>query len=73
MPPLRSRTLANLSYTEKGSIENASHKATFYEAAWDGGKSIVRGARDVGRTGRPVGDRDLVGQRLLAPGRDETR
>ncbi|WP_405174164.1 hypothetical protein MHI27_15970 [Paenibacillus sp. FSL H8-0261] len=42
LPPLRSRTLANLSYTEKGSIENASYKVTFYEAAWDGGKSIVR-------------------------------
>ncbi|MGO4270648.1 hypothetical protein AB4Z22_12490, partial [Paenibacillus sp. TAF58] len=42
LPPLRSRTLANLSYTEKGSIENANYKATFYEAAWDGGKSIVR-------------------------------
>lgn len=42
LPPLRSRTLANLSYTEKGSIENENYKATFYEAAWDGGKSIVR-------------------------------
>ncbi|WP_282942330.1 hypothetical protein [Paenibacillus sp. RC67] len=42
LPPLRSRTLANLSYTEKGSIENANYKATFYEAAWDGGRSIVR-------------------------------
>lgn len=42
LPALRSRTLANLSYTEKGSIENANYKATFYEAAWDGGKSIVR-------------------------------
>ncbi|KQX51669.1 golvesin C-terminal-like domain-containing protein [Paenibacillus sp. Root444D2] len=42
LPPLRSRTLANLSYTEKGSIENANYKATFYEATWDGGKSIVR-------------------------------
>ncbi|MEK3913783.1 hypothetical protein NSU08_21350 [Paenibacillus sp. FSL H7-0331] len=42
LPPLRSRTLTNLSYTEKGSIENASYKATFYEAAWEDGKSIVR-------------------------------
>lgn len=43
LPPLRSRTLPNLTYTDKGSIENNSYKATFYEAAWDGGgKAIVR-------------------------------
>lgn len=42
LPPLRSRTLPNLSYTEKGSIQNDNYKATFYEATWDGGKSIVR-------------------------------
>jgi hypothetical protein len=42
LPPLRSRTLTNLTYTDKGSIENGSYKATFYEAAWDGGKAIVR-------------------------------
>ncbi|MFK7695564.1 hemoblobin-interacting domain-containing protein [Paenibacillus sp. HJGM_3] len=42
LPPLRSRNLPNLSYTEKGSIQNETYKATFYEAAWDGGKSIVR-------------------------------
>ncbi|MFE5323767.1 hypothetical protein ACFQ88_34320 [Paenibacillus sp. NPDC056579] len=42
LPPLRSRTLTNLAYEEKGSIQNESYKATFYEASWDGGKAIVR-------------------------------
>lgn len=42
LPPLRSRDLPNLAYTEKGSIENAGYKATFYEATWNGGSAIVR-------------------------------
>ncbi|MEK8129127.1 hypothetical protein WMW72_14575 [Paenibacillus filicis] len=42
LPPLRDRTLSNLTYVEKGSIENDTSKAIFYEASWDGGKSIVR-------------------------------
>jgi len=41
-PPLRSRTLTNLAYTEKGSIQNGDYRATFYEATWDGGRAIVR-------------------------------
>lgn len=40
--PLRSRELPDLSYTEKGVITNGRYKAVFYEAAWDGGRSIVR-------------------------------
>ncbi|MDR6878821.1 cadherin-like beta sandwich domain-containing protein [Bacillus sp. 3255] len=40
--PIRSRELPNLHYTEKGSIQNAGYKVTFYEAAWDGGSTIVR-------------------------------
>lgn len=40
--PLRSRTLPNLSFTEKGVIANGRYKAVFYEAAWDGGRTIVR-------------------------------
>ncbi|CAG7657587.1 Ig-like domain-containing protein [Paenibacillus allorhizosphaerae] len=40
--PLRSRTLPNLRYTEKGAIQNDRYKAVFYEAVWDGGKTIVR-------------------------------
>lgn len=40
--PVRSRELPNLLYTEKGSIQNNGYKVTFFEAAWDGGSTIVR-------------------------------
>ncbi len=44
-PPLgalRSRQLSNLSYTEKATIENDQYRVVFHEAAWDGGKAIVK-------------------------------
>ncbi|MGG1554219.1 cadherin-like beta sandwich domain-containing protein [Paenibacillus ferrarius] len=40
--PLRSRSLPNLQYTEKGMLQNANYKAIFYEAVWDGGRTFVR-------------------------------
>lgn len=40
--PVRSRSLPNLSFTEKGTIENDSYKAVFFEAVWDGGRTYVR-------------------------------
>ena len=40
--PIRSRQLPNLQYEEKGTIQNGSYKATFYEAVWDGGRTFVR-------------------------------
>ncbi|MFE5321546.1 cadherin-like beta sandwich domain-containing protein [Paenibacillus sp. NPDC056579] len=43
-PPsaLRTRQLNNLTFTEKAAIENADYRVVFYEAAWDGGKTIVK-------------------------------
>ncbi|MBB6731252.1 hypothetical protein [Cohnella zeiphila] len=41
-PALRDRTLPNLTYTEAGSIENDGYKTVFYDAAWDGGHTVVR-------------------------------
>ncbi|WP_158289343.1 cadherin-like beta sandwich domain-containing protein [Paenibacillus flagellatus] len=40
--PVRGRTLNNLQYAEKGTIANDDYKATFYEATWDGGRTIVK-------------------------------
>ncbi|GAA3400997.1 cadherin-like beta sandwich domain-containing protein [Paenibacillus hodogayensis] len=40
--PLRSRALTNVIYTEKGTIENEDYKVTFLEAAWNGGRTVVR-------------------------------
>jgi hypothetical protein len=40
--PVRERTLTGLHFTEKGTIANDDYKVTFYEAAWDGGSTVVR-------------------------------